>query len=104
MTNSILRRNLLGLDIDSHQWEQDPKPPRTCGEATVDTLGAHYIDTRFRLPSVQNDRFYNALIDRCDHIEVIHARHDLDTAITIIQIILTMQRCFIEGIAGAVKS
>ena len=51
-------------------------PQMTGGEATVDALIAHDIDTLFGLPGVQNDWFYNALFDSRDRIKVIHTRHE----------------------------
>ena len=51
-------------------------PQLTGGEATVDTLIAHGIDTLFGLPGVQNDWLYNALFDRRDRIKVLHTRHE----------------------------
>ena len=51
-------------------------PLKTGGEATVEALIAHDIDTLFGLPGVQNDWFYNALFDNRDQIRVIHTRHE----------------------------
>ncbi|MCY3780814.1 MAG: thiamine pyrophosphate-binding protein [Chloroflexi bacterium] len=51
-------------------------PLKTGGEAAVEALIAHDIDTLFGLPGVQNDWFYNALFDNRDRIRVIHTRHE----------------------------
>ena len=51
-------------------------PLRTGGEATVEALIAHGVDTLFGLPGVQNDWLYNALFDNRDSIRVIHTRHE----------------------------
>ncbi len=51
-------------------------PLKTGGEATVEALIAHGVDTLFGLPGVQNDWLYNALFDNRDRIRVIHTRHE----------------------------
>ncbi len=51
-------------------------PLKTGGEATVEALIAHGVDTLFGLPGVQNDWLYNALFDNRDQIRVIHTRHE----------------------------
>jgi len=51
-------------------------PHKTGGEATVEALIAHGVDTLFGLPGVQNDWLYNALFDNRDRIRVIHTRHE----------------------------
>ena len=51
-------------------------PIKTGGEAVVEALIAHDIDTLFGLPGIQNDWLYNALFDNSDHIRVIHTRHE----------------------------
>ncbi|MCB0083806.1 MAG: hypothetical protein KDE47_22860 [Caldilineaceae bacterium] len=48
----------------------------TGGEAIVQSLIAHGVDTLFGLPGVQNDWLYNALYDQRDKIRVIHTRHE----------------------------
>lgn len=48
----------------------------TGGEAVVQTLVAHGVDTLFGLPGIQNDWLYNALYDARDQIRVIHTRHE----------------------------
>ncbi len=48
----------------------------TGGEAIVQALLAHGVDTLFGLPGVQNDWLYNALYDQQDKIRVIHTRHE----------------------------
>ena len=51
-------------------------PLKTGGEASVEALIAHGVQTVFGLPGVQNDWFYNALFDNREQIEVIHTRHE----------------------------
>lgn len=51
-------------------------PLRTGGEATVESLIAHGVDTLFGLPGVQNDWLFNALFDNRDRIRVLHTRHE----------------------------
>ena len=51
-------------------------PVKTGGEAIVESLIAHDIDTLFGLPGVQNDWLYNALFDNRDQIRVLHTRHE----------------------------
>ncbi len=53
---------------------------KTGGEAIVEALIAHGIDTVFGLPGVQNDWLYNALHDRRNAIRVIHTRHEQGAA------------------------
>ena len=53
---------------------------KTGGEAIVEALIAHGVDTLFGLPGVQNDWLYNALFDNRDKIHVIHTRHEQGTA------------------------
>jgi acetolactate synthase-1/2/3 large subunit len=55
-------------------------PKLTGGEALVQSLIAHEIDTLFALPGVQNDWFFNALYDAGDQIRVIHTRHEQGAA------------------------
>ncbi|MEM8858518.1 MAG: thiamine pyrophosphate-dependent enzyme [Chloroflexota bacterium] len=52
----------------------------TGGEAVVQSLLNHGIDTIFGLPGVQNDFLFNALYDAQDHIKVIHTRHEQGAA------------------------
>ncbi len=52
----------------------------TGGEAIVQSLIAHGVDTLFALPGVQNDHFFNALYDAGDKIRVIHTRHEQGAA------------------------
>ncbi len=49
---------------------------KTGGEAVVEALIAHGVDTVFGLPGIQNDWLYNALFDNRDQIKVIHTRHE----------------------------
>ena len=53
---------------------------KTGGEAVVEALIAHGIDTLFGLPGIQNDWLYNALFDNREKIKVIHTRHEQGTA------------------------
>lgn len=48
----------------------------TGGEAIVQSLIAHGVDTVFGLPGVQNDHLFNAFYDNRDKIRVIHSRHE----------------------------
>lgn len=52
----------------------------TGGEAMVQSLITHKLDTLFALPGVQNDWFFNALYDAGDQIRVIHTRHEQGAA------------------------
>ena len=52
----------------------------TGGEAIVQSLIAHGVDTLFGLPGVQNDYLYNALFDAGSAIRVIHTRHEQGAA------------------------
>lgn len=53
---------------------------RTGGEALVNGLLSHGIDTIFGLPGVQNDYFYTAVYDARDRMRVIHTRHEQGAA------------------------
>lgn len=53
---------------------------KTGGEAVVEALIAHGVDTLFGLPGIQNDWLYNALFDNRDKIKVIHTRHEQGTS------------------------
>lgn len=52
----------------------------TGGEAVVQSLLRHGVDTLFALPGVQNDYLFNALHDAGDKIRVIHTRHEQGAA------------------------
>lgn len=52
----------------------------TGGEAVVQSLLNHGIDTIFGLPGVQNDFLFNALYDAQEKIKVIHTRHEQGAA------------------------
>ena len=52
----------------------------TGGEAIVQALIDHGIDTIFGLPGVQNDALYSALYDARQHIRLIHTRHEQGAA------------------------
>ena len=56
------------------------KTERTGGEALVQGLLSHGIDTIFGLPGVQNDHFYNAVYDAGGQIRHIHTRHEQGAA------------------------
>jgi len=52
----------------------------TGGEAVVQSLLSHGLDTLFGLPGVQNDWLYNALYDAGGRVRVIHTRHEQGAA------------------------
>jgi len=52
----------------------------TGGEAVVQSLLLHGLDTVFGLPGVQNDWLYNALYDAGSRVRVIHSRHEQGAA------------------------
>jgi len=52
----------------------------TGGEAVVQSLLAHGLDTVFGLPGIQNDWLYNALYDAGRRVRVIHTRHEQGAA------------------------
>ena len=56
------------------------KSMKTGGEALVQGLLSHGINTIFGLPGVQNDHFYNAVFDAGDQIRHIHSRHEQGAA------------------------
>ena len=47
----------------------------TGGEALVEMLRRHGVDTVFALPGVQNDALFAALYDARNAIRVVHTRH-----------------------------
>jgi len=63
-----------------HCMEQQKMAKVNGGEAFVQALLAHGVDTIFGLPGVQNDYFYNALYDVGGKIRMIHARHEQGAA------------------------
>ncbi len=52
----------------------------TGGEAIVQSLIAHGVDTVFGLPGVQSDHLFNAFYDNRDKLRVIHSRHEQGAA------------------------
>lgn len=52
----------------------------TGGQAVVQSLKRHGVDTIFALPGVQLDNIFNALYDEQDSIRVYHTRHEQATA------------------------
>ncbi|TSA17573.1 MAG: TPP-binding protein [Betaproteobacteria bacterium] len=48
----------------------------TTGQATVETLLRHGIDTVYAVPGVHNDHLFDALYHASNRIRVIHARHE----------------------------
>lgn len=48
----------------------------TTGEATVEALLAHGLDTLYALPGVHNDHFFDALARAGERIRTIHTRHE----------------------------
>ena len=55
-------------------------PRMTGGQALVEMLQRHGVDTLFALPGVQNDALFNALYDAGGAIRVIHTRHEQGAA------------------------
>lgn len=55
-------------------------PTLTGGEAIVQSLLDHGVDTFFGLPGVQNDYLYNAVYDAGGRLRVIHTRHEQGAA------------------------
>ena len=55
-------------------------PRMTGGEAIVDSLLRHGIDTVFGLPGVQMYGLFDALARNANRIRVINARHEQTTA------------------------
>src|SRR5690606_16667583 len=53
---------------------------RTCGNAVVETLLSHGLDTIYCVPGIQNDWFFNALHDAGDSVRTIHTRHEQGAA------------------------
>ncbi len=53
---------------------------RTCGNAVVETLLAHGLDTVYCVPGIQNDWFFNALHDAGNCARAIHTRHEQGAA------------------------
>ena len=49
---------------------------RTGGEAAVQSLIDHGVDTLFALPGIQNDYFFNALYDAGEQINTFVTRHE----------------------------
>src|SRR5712692_7395099 len=52
----------------------------TGGQALVEMLRRHGVDTLFAIPGVQNDALFNALYDANGAIRVIHTRHEQGAA------------------------
>jgi acetolactate synthase-1/2/3 large subunit len=50
------------------------------GEATVEALLAHGIDTVYALPGVHNDHLFDAFARAGDRLRVVHARHEQGAA------------------------
>lgn len=55
-------------------------PKMTGGQAIVECLIAHGVDTVFALPGIQLDALFNALHDAGDQIRVINCRHEQGAA------------------------
>ena len=53
---------------------------RTCGNAVVETLLAHGLDTIYCVPGIQNDWFFNAVYDAGPAVRAIHTRHEQGAA------------------------
>jgi len=56
------------------------KTDRTCGNAVVETLIGHGLDTVYCVPGIQNDWFFNAVHDAGPAIRAIHTRHEQGAA------------------------
>lgn len=52
----------------------------TGGQAIVQSLRRHGVDTIFALPGVQMDNLFDALYDERDTIRIVHTRHEQTTA------------------------
>jgi acetolactate synthase I/II/III large subunit len=52
----------------------------TGGQAIVQSLRRHGVDTIFALPGVQMDNLFDALYDERDTIRIVHTRHEQSTA------------------------
>jgi len=52
----------------------------TTGEATVEALLAHGVDTLYALPGVHNDHFFDALTRAGERIRTVHTRHEQGAA------------------------
>ena len=48
----------------------------TTGEAVVNALLGHGIDTIYALPGVHNDHFFDALYKAGNRVRVVHTRHE----------------------------
>lgn len=68
--------------LPAHRLEEDPRtmPRMTGGEAIVDSLLRHGIDTVFGLPGVQMYGLFDAFARNANRIRVINARHEQTTA------------------------
>src|SRR5512144_1288234 len=60
--------------------EEFPMARMTGGQAVVEMLRRHGINTLFALPGVQNDALFGALYDAHVAIRVIHTRHEQGAA------------------------
>ncbi len=57
-----------------------PHPTRlTTGQAVVETLHRHGVDTLYGVPGIHNDALFDALHGAQDRIRVLHARHEQTT-------------------------
>src|SRR6056297_1439271 len=64
-------------------WVKDAEntaATRTCGNAVVETLQAHDLQTVYCVPGIQNDGFFNAMHDAGAGVRAIHARHEQGAA------------------------
>src|SRR5665647_1288949 len=57
-----------------------PLADMSTGEATVEALLAHGIDTVYALPGVHNDHLFDAFARAGDRLRVVHARHEQGAA------------------------
>src|SRR5262249_33149195 len=64
----------------NHQHKEQPMPRMTGGEAIVDSLMRHGIDTVFGLPGVQTYGLFDAFARASNSLRLINARHEQTTA------------------------
>src|SRR6266478_4023875 len=65
---------------DAGSWEEGAMTRMTGGQALVEMLRRHEVDTIFALPGVQNDALFVAFYDAGEALRVIHTRHEQGAA------------------------
>src|SRR5262245_44337363 len=80
MPTSVMKINKKAINQNFQGGIKSTMTKVTGGEAIVQSLISHGIDTLFALPGVQNDCLFNALYDAGDKIRVIHTRHEQGAA------------------------